>query len=191
MPPSKERSRRDEVVEAATTVLGTQGARGLTHRAVDAEAGLPAGTTSNHFRTRGALLAGVLAGLAERDFTVATELAEDGLAEGAARFARHMAGPDRVATLARYALFLEAAWDPQLRVQLDVTGARATAPLRALLIAAGSADPDLHAKILLDHIEGMVLHELTRPSGDFRPEDSLRLLVSAMGLDGSPSTTAT
>ncbi|WP_153031363.1 TetR/AcrR family transcriptional regulator [Amycolatopsis sp. YIM 10] len=191
MPPSRERSRRDEVVEAATTVLGTQGARGLTHRAVDSEAGLPAGTTSNHFRTRGALLAGVLAGLAERDFTVATELAEDGLAEGAARFARHMAGPDRVATLARYALFLEAAWDPQLRVQLDVTGARAAAPLRALLVASGSTDPDLHAKILLDHIEGMVLHELTRPSGDFRPEDSLRLLVSAMGLDGSPSTTAT
>lgn len=191
MPPSRERSRRDEVVEAATTVLGTQGARGLTHRAVDAEAGLPAGTTSNHFRTRGALLAGVLAGLAERDFTVATELAEEGLAEGAARFARHMAGPDRVATLARYALFLEAAWDPQLRVQLDVTGARAAAPLRALLVASGSADPDLHAKILLDHIEGMVLHELTRPSDDFRPEDSLRLLVSAMGLGGSPSTTAT
>ncbi|MBN6040855.1 TetR family transcriptional regulator [Amycolatopsis sp. 195334CR] len=179
------------MVAAATTVLGSQGARGLTHRAVDAEAGLPAGTTSNHFRTRGALLAGVLAGLAERDFTVATELAEVGLVEGAARFARHMAGPDRVATLARYALFLEAAWDPQLRVQLDVTGARAAAPLRALLVASGSADPDLHAKILLDHIEGMVLHELTRPSGDFRPEESLGLLVSAMGLDGPPSTTAT
>ncbi|AXB41874.1 hypothetical protein A4R43_04485 [Amycolatopsis albispora] len=179
------------MVEAATTVLGTQGARGLTHRAVDAEAGLPAGTTSNHFRTRGALLAGVLAGLAERDFTVATEFAGEGLAEGAARFARHMAGPDRVATLARYALFLEAAWDPQLRLQLEVTGTRAAAPLRALLVASGSADPDRHAKILLDHIEGMVLHELTRPSGDFRPEEPLRLLVSALGLGGSPSTTAT
>ncbi|MGA6162336.1 TetR/AcrR family transcriptional regulator [Amycolatopsis magusensis] len=191
MPSSQERTRRDEVVEAAITVLGTQGARGLTHRAVDAEAGLPAGTTSNHFRTRGALLTGVLAGLAERDFSVAGEFADDGLAEGAARFARRMAGPDRVATLARYALFLEAAWDPQLRLQLEVAGARAAAPLRALLIAAGSNQPDLHAKILLDHIEGMVLHELSRPSEEFRPEESLRLLVSAMGLGGSPSTTAT
>ncbi|GAB2770221.1 TetR/AcrR family transcriptional regulator [Amycolatopsis magusensis] len=191
MPSPQERTRRDEVVEAAITVLGTQGARGLTHRAVDAEAGLPAGTTSNHFRTRGALLTGVLAGLAERDFSVAGEFADDGLAEGAARFARHMAGPDRVATLARYALFLEAAWDSQLRLQLEVAGARAAAPLRALLIAAGSNQPDLHAKLLLDHIEGMVLHELSRPSEVFRPEESLRLLVSAMGLGGSPSTTAT
>ncbi|MEE3918042.1 hypothetical protein V2I01_03480 [Micromonospora sp. BRA006-A] len=41
-----------------------RGARGLTHRAVDAEAGVPTGTTSNYFPSRAALLAG----LAERIF---------------------------------------------------------------------------------------------------------------------------
>lgn len=37
-------------------LLGTQGLRALTHGRVDARAGLPRGSTSNHFRTRQALL---------------------------------------------------------------------------------------------------------------------------------------
>jgi hypothetical protein len=60
-------SRREQVLDAAITVLGGDGSRGLTHRAVDAAAGVPAGTTSNHNRTREALLAGIVTRLAELD----------------------------------------------------------------------------------------------------------------------------
>jgi AcrR family transcriptional regulator len=52
--------RRDQLADAAIEVLAQDGARGLTHRAVDAAAGVPAGTTSRYFRTREALLRGVV-----------------------------------------------------------------------------------------------------------------------------------
>jgi DNA-binding transcriptional regulator YbjK len=44
--------RRQALVDAAIEVLAAQGARGLTFRAVDAQAGVPAGTASNYFATR-------------------------------------------------------------------------------------------------------------------------------------------
>jgi hypothetical protein len=55
------------VGDAAISVLADHGARGLTHRAVDQAAGLPPGTTSNHARTRAALLTLTLARIAELD----------------------------------------------------------------------------------------------------------------------------
>jgi DNA-binding transcriptional regulator YbjK len=44
--------RRRELADAGLAVLARDGARGLTHRAVDSAAGAPAGTASNYFRTR-------------------------------------------------------------------------------------------------------------------------------------------
>lgn len=54
------------VADTAIGLAATQGMRGLTHRAVDELAGLPIGSSSNIFRTRGALIIGV----AERFFDV-------------------------------------------------------------------------------------------------------------------------
>lgn len=48
--------RRTELVDAAIEVLADQGARGLTFRAVDARAVVPAGTASNYFASRDDLL---------------------------------------------------------------------------------------------------------------------------------------
>ncbi|GGL98090.1 MULTISPECIES: TetR/AcrR family transcriptional regulator [Micromonospora] len=48
--------RRAALADAGLRVLAATGARGLTHRAVDAEAGVPVGTASNYFRSRDALL---------------------------------------------------------------------------------------------------------------------------------------
>jgi len=59
--------RTRQVGDAAIAVLADQGARGLTHRAVDRAAGLPPGTTSNYARTREALLTLALARIAELD----------------------------------------------------------------------------------------------------------------------------
>lgn len=49
--------RRTALVDAAIEVLARDGARGLTFRAVDGAAGVPAGTASNYFANRNALLA--------------------------------------------------------------------------------------------------------------------------------------
>lgn len=61
---AKNPARRDELCDAALAVLSDSGLRGLTHRAVDARAAVPAGTTSNYFPSRATLLAAI----AERVF---------------------------------------------------------------------------------------------------------------------------
>ncbi|MGW7207769.1 TetR/AcrR family transcriptional regulator [Streptomyces sp. NPDC054837] len=48
--------RRAALVDAGIEVLSREGARGLTFRAVDAEAGVPVGTASNYFTGRDDLL---------------------------------------------------------------------------------------------------------------------------------------
>ncbi|WP_309240888.1 TetR family transcriptional regulator [Nocardia sp. BSTN01] len=48
--------RRQVLLDASIEVLAREGARGLTFRAVDQEAGVPAGTASNYFPNRDALL---------------------------------------------------------------------------------------------------------------------------------------
>jgi DNA-binding transcriptional regulator YbjK len=48
--------RRTALIDAAIEVLADQGARGLTFRAVDHQAGVPIGTASNYFPNRDALL---------------------------------------------------------------------------------------------------------------------------------------
>ncbi|MFL5996196.1 MAG: TetR/AcrR family transcriptional regulator [Streptomyces sp.] len=48
--------RRAALVDAGVEVLAREGARGLTFRAVDTEAGVPVGTSSNYFTNRDDLL---------------------------------------------------------------------------------------------------------------------------------------
>ncbi len=52
----RQTNRREVLADAILRVLVHDGAHGLTHRAVDTAADVPAGTTSRYFRTRAALL---------------------------------------------------------------------------------------------------------------------------------------
>lgn len=58
--------RRAALLDAAIEVLAREGSRGLTLRAVDAEAGVPTGTASNYFANRGQLLVQILHRTRER-----------------------------------------------------------------------------------------------------------------------------
>lgn len=62
--------RKTALADAAITLVGGTGLRALTHRAVDATAGLPPGTCSYHYRTRRALLAAALTRIADLDTAV-------------------------------------------------------------------------------------------------------------------------
>lgn len=53
-------SRREDLARGALEVLGKDGSRGFTHRAVDRHLGLPEGTTSAYFRRREDLVAMVI-----------------------------------------------------------------------------------------------------------------------------------
>ncbi|WP_127479274.1 TetR/AcrR family transcriptional regulator [Nocardioides pantholopis] len=58
--------RRMALADAGIQVLAEEGARGLTHRAVDAAAGTPRGTASNYFPTRDDLIRALVGRIEER-----------------------------------------------------------------------------------------------------------------------------
>jgi AcrR family transcriptional regulator len=178
-------SRREDLLDAAISVLGESGIHGLTHRAVDTAAGLPAGSTSNHFRTRDALLNAVVERFAAReranweDIAVAvcpTTPAQ--LAEAITAFAHDATGPHRTLTLARYAILVEAGIHPPLRTQLSVTGARVNAWFTNWLRIAGSTDPERDAPIVMNHWTGLVLRQLVNPDPAFDPSAEITALIT-------------
>ncbi|MFJ8076796.1 TetR/AcrR family transcriptional regulator [Streptomyces sp. NPDC096176] len=178
--------RRDEVLNAAIAVLAAGGLRRLTYQAVDGAAGVPAGTTSNHFRNRDALVDGVVAHLEKldrRDWeSFAGRAAPHGIDELAAALARmveHLVGPARDRTSARYALLLEGLARPSVRVPL-VRGRESLVRWGAeWLAASGSPDPEGHCRVLFDLLEGMMFHQVTLPDESFRPERAIRTALRA------------
>ena len=180
-------SRRDELLDAAISVLGQSGIHGLTHRAVDAAAGLPPGSASNHFRTRDALLNAVVERFAARERANWEDLATtmypvtpQEFARALAVFAQEATGPHRTLTLARYAILVEAGIHPSLRAQLMATGARVNAWFMNWLRIAGSTDPERDAPIIMNHWTGIVLHELAIPDPAFDPYPQIEALVAAV-----------
>ncbi|WP_240136261.1 TetR/AcrR family transcriptional regulator [Streptomyces sp. MUM 178J] len=155
--------RAELIGDAALELLVERGMRGLTHRAVDAKAGLPQGSTSNHARTRQALLQTAVRRLADRE---AAALAPqelpvpgdglDGLTDALALALHRYLTDHRPLLVCRYELALEATRRPELRSFYDATGSRFREPLRALMAAAGSAEPERHALSLVAWCEGLM-----------------------------------
>ena len=180
-------SRRDDLLDAAIFVLGERGIHALTHRAVDAAAGLPAGSASNHFRTRDSLLNAVVERFAARERANWEDIAvkvcpttPQELAQTLTVFAQDSTGPQRTLTLARYAILVEASSHPSLRAQLTVIGARVNAWFMNWLRIAGSTDPERDAPIVMNHWTGLVLHQLANPDPAFDPSAQIAALVTAM-----------
>ncbi|WP_037782016.1 MULTISPECIES: TetR/AcrR family transcriptional regulator [Kitasatospora] len=164
------------IADTAIALIAERGLRGLTHRAVDEEAGLPAGSTSNLARTRAALLDLALARIVERETegspVTAGELpdgaeARELLVQGGADLLHRALTVGRTLTLARLELALEATRRPELRTGYDRLGARFTDLATALLARCGSADPAGDARRLIRWCDG-VLFNSTAGSGHDR-----------------------
>lgn len=180
-------TRREQLLDAAICVLGERGIHALTHRGVDAAAGLPAGSTSNHFRSRDALLDAVVERFAARERANWEEIAMQvcpttprELARALVRFAQDATGPQRTLTLARYAILVEAGIHPSLRAQLMATGARVNVWYMHWLRIAGSADPERDAPVIMNHWTGLVLHQLAIPDPAFDPSEQIEALVTSV-----------
>jgi DNA-binding transcriptional regulator YbjK len=185
--------RREVVLDAAIRVLGERGVRAVTHRAVDAAAGLAIGSTANLFPSRDALFAAIVERFAERERRNFEDLAvtvsprspaELGRALGAA--VQDSVGPHRTLTLCRYALLVESANNPALREQIAATGARVGAWLTNWLRVIGCRDPDRDVHLLGNYITGMVLHQLAMPNPTFDPTDKLIALLEDL-VAGDPA----
>jgi AcrR family transcriptional regulator len=179
---------RERALEAAVELLGAQGVRALTHARVDDRAGLPPGSTSNWFRTRRALLAGVVDFMAEReraDFdpaAIPVVTGVDDLIEGLCAMTELQTGPFAARTRARYALFLELAGDPELAEPLRMQRRAFERWTERMVAGIGIADPVPAARALMALGDGLMLHRLTvDPDLDLRPaiERAVRALAQS------------
>lgn len=160
--------RRAQLADAGLAVLADAGARGLTHRAVDSAAGLPAGTASNYFRTRDALLGALgeriferlaptddrLRPLAAREPSV--DLVVDYVRYIAERLLAHPELP-----LALFELRLEAARRPELNEILTRTLRQGFDADVSFHVNAGLPGGAEEVRLLHFAIDGLVLDQLT------------------------------
>lgn len=174
------------LLDAAIQVLAEGGIRRLTHRAVDAQAGLPLGSTSNRFRTRDALLGGVLQRLLERETALWTRLSLDTSTHSIDEFAGRLGSvveslgdTERALTVARHAVFAEAMQQPALRTALDTARRQLTEALSPLLIELGSRNPgDLRRLLAL--VDGLLLSQLIDPAPDLAPGTAIAALLHGL-----------
>lgn len=172
--------RRRSIADAAIDVLARDGARGLTHRAVDQAAAVPQGTTSNYFRSRDALIAGLVDRIGERLAPTEADLAARAdQAPDRALFAAYVRDivrrltTEREVTLALFELRLEATRRPEIATVLRTWQRAAFDADVAFNTAAGL--PGGSREIALFHyaIEGLVFDRLTSPIDPDTPTDEV------------------
>ncbi|MFI8530185.1 TetR/AcrR family transcriptional regulator [Streptomyces aquilus] len=162
--------RRAALVDAGVEVLAREGARGLTFRAVDAEAGVPVGTASNYFTGRDDLLRQidarlhvrlapdpeVLAGLLARpkDRALVTAFMHDLIARATA---------DRTGYLALLEMRLEATRRPELRESYTKSVRGDLEQGMAFHRDAGLPGGDETVVVLYLAMLGLILEHLTLP----------------------------
>ncbi len=167
---AKNETRRRAIADAGLAVLAAEGSRGLTHRAVDVAAGIPVGTTSNYFRSRDALIEGLVDRIGERLAPTEEDLARRASATpGAALFADYLRdivrrlSDDRDVTLALFELRLESSRRPEVAALLGAWQRAGLDGDVAFNVAAGL--PGGRREIALFHyaIDGLLLDRLTTP----------------------------
>jgi DNA-binding transcriptional regulator YbjK len=150
--------RRTRIGDGALEVLAAEGARGLTHRAVDRRLELPDGSTSYYFRTRAALLRAAAERLIALDAIDIGTISQD-LEGGADLVALWLAPERRTRSLARMELLLAAARDPALDFMRQARERFIAGVARA---GAGSTAKESAARAiaLVALVDGLILHGL-------------------------------
>lgn len=155
-------STRERALDAAVSLIGNEGIRALTHGRVDAAASLPPGSTSNHFRTRAALVAGVIEWIAqrERDDAGLPEIrTRDELVSALTRMIAMQSGAHAARTRARYALFLEGDDDATRPLREQRRGMEEW--LRRILRELGGTAAGEHTTFVMAAGDGLLLHRIT------------------------------
>jgi DNA-binding transcriptional regulator YbjK len=164
--------RRPLLADAAITVLAREGGRGLTHRAVDREAGVPEGTTKNYYPNRQSLLEAAAHRMADQHRAAVDRLRETTPATATAHqirmlypaLIRRAVDGDPTQALAMFELYLEAVRRPEIRVAL---GEMVTANARAaveLHHAAGVSSNAAGAGLLDACLLGVMVSQLALPA---------------------------
>ena len=165
MPTNPER--RTQILDTAIDILCDDGVGGLTHRQVDSRTGLPAGTTSNYFRTRNALLEATAARTVDLHWqrVEALQSAIGRLTRDALKALMiRMLEPDeqfRRWTLARFELFMESTRREELRPLMKELQAAAVKSATLIFEAAGFTPAPDRMDELSRLLNGFVFSNLT------------------------------
>lgn len=180
MPPNPER--RTQILDAAIDILADTGVGGLTHRQVDQRAGVPAGTTSNYFRTRLALLEAVAARTVELHWQ-RVELLQSTIGsmtrDGVKALLTQMLSPDetmRRFTLARFELFMDGTRRPELQPFLKDLQAAAVKSATLIIESAGFTPTASQMEELSRLLNGWLFSSLTIPGAESSADLVDRLL---------------
>lgn len=166
--------RMRDLLDAAVSVVATGGLRGLTHRAVDARAGLPMGTCSAYLRTRLALHTALAQYVADR-LVGAIESLSSRLAArpGDSAYAAEQTTAlfvdwlrDRDLVVARLELSLEAAREPALAEVFTAWREQLVDVVGEVISRSGRPEPRLHAEATVSALEGVLLAALLKPAAD-------------------------
>lgn len=162
--------RRAALVDAGVEVLAREGARGLTFRAVDAEAGVPVGTASNYFTGRDDLFRQIDARLHVRlapDPEVMADLLSRPKDRSAVTAFMHdlmaRATHDRTGYLALLEMRLEAGRRPELRASFTKSVRGDLEEAMEFHRDAGLPGGDEIVTVLYLAMLGLLLEHLTLP----------------------------
>ena len=164
MPANPER--RNQILDAAIDILCDDGVGGLTHRQVDGRVGVPAGTTSNYFRTRQALLEATAARTVDLHWQRVEALRAVGpmTRDALKALMIRMLDPDeqfRRWTLARFELFMESTRREELQPLMRELQAAAVKSATLIFEAAGFTPAPERMDELSRLLNGFVFSNLT------------------------------
>jgi DNA-binding transcriptional regulator YbjK len=181
--------RRQRIIDAAIRVVGRAGIGGLSHRSVAAEADVPLGSTTYHFKTLDELMSAALRqcnegfAVAMKNSGTLTDPAVD-LAEALARLmgdwlsgnGGNDGGDDRTGVELEYELYLAALRRPALR---PVAAEWCEGVAEAV---SGRTDPDT-ARALVALMDGICLQVLLT-GGSYDEEYAREMLARVIGPRG-------
>lgn len=170
-PPREPSPRRRQLLDAGVHVIATRGLRGLTHRAVDRQAGVAEGSCSAYLRTRRALLAALtehVAGALAADVEELAGAIQACSGDGDRSidlthelFRRWL--DEREVLLAQLELSLEASRDPALAALLGTWRARLVEVVTGITAARGRERSTARAETLVSSFDGVLLAALRKP----------------------------
>lgn len=190
--PTMNSDRKTLIADTAIALLGELGARGLTHRAVDARAGLAMGSTSFYCRSRIELLSLALQRHAALDLVdleadaarwAGAQASRDSFAEGlVARIGDWLSHDKRHRLVARFELFLIASREPELAQVVDGLRTRflygTTAALRKLQVP----QPEAVAPALMMMVDAMLFAQVGHQAQAFDAAQCRRVVDHILGM---------
>lgn len=185
--------KRTALLDSAIRVIADQGLRGLTHRAVEAEAGLPHGSTTYYFGTREDLVVAIgdhIASNALKDMVPIAQQLTLALAdrskpvdiEELTRGLLIWIDQNEEVERVRYELELFGARIPELRQRMFETCQLFAKLCEPIAVACGSKDPERDGTLIQQALDGWMFHRIVDPHPrDEIPIRGMKLLLESIG----------